>query len=185
MMKSFLTFQQSLRLLAIISMLFSGVQVFSQITTSTVSGRVKDQKGAEIPGATVIAVHLPTGTKYGVASSVDGHFTIANMNPGGPYSLTVTSVGYKPQVREDIMLNLGSTSNLDFIVSEEATSLAEVVVKADKGGTRLGAGTNIGENTIKVLPTLSRSLTDMTRMTPQGSSTNSFAGTNFRITDCP
>ncbi|MET3129411.1 hypothetical protein ABID42_004535 [Arcicella rosea] len=180
MMKSFLTFQQSLRLLAIISMLFSGVQVFSQITTSTISGRVKDQKGAEIPGATVIAVHLPTGTKYGVASSVDGHFTIANMNPGGPYSLTVTSVGYKPQVREDIMLNLGSTSNLDFIVSEETTSLAEVVVKADKGGTRLGAGTNIGENTIKVLPTLSRSLTDMTRMTPQGSSTNSFAGTNFR-----
>jgi len=179
-MKSNFTFQKYLKQLMTLCLLISVTQLSAQITTSTVSGRIKDKSGMEIPGASIIATHLPTGTKYGVASSFDGHYTLANMNPGGPYKIVVTSVGYKPQGRTDIMLNLGSTTNIDFLVSEDATSLSEIVVKADKGGTKLGAGTNIGEQTMKVLPTLSRSLTDMTRMTPQGSSTNSFAGTNFR-----
>ena len=178
-MKSFLTFQQSLRLLAIISMLFLGADAFSQITTSSISGRVKDKSGAEIPGATVIATFLPTGARYGVTSSTDGHYTIGNMNPGGPYKVVVTFVGYSPKVLEGLMLNLGSTSNLDFIIQEESTTLTEVVVKGEKGGTKLGAGVNLGEAQIKSLPTLSRSITDMTRLTPQ-SSNNSFAGTNFR-----
>ncbi len=172
------SFTFKVTLSALLFFLFS-LTLSAQITTSSISGRIKDKDGA-IPGASIIATHIPTGTRYGVATSTDGHFTIANMNPGGPYKVVVTSVGYKSQNKEDIMLNLGTTSNLDFQLSEETTSLTEVVVKADKGGTRLGAGTNIGEQTIKTLPTLSRSLTDMTRMTPQGSSTNSFAGTNFR-----
>ena len=179
-MKLNFTFQKSLRQLMTLCLLISVTQLSAQITTSTVSGRIKDKSGMDIPGATVVATHLPTGARYGVSSSFDGHYTLANMNPGGPYIIVVTSVGFKAQERTDIMLNLGSTSNVDFTVSEDAVSLSEVVVTANKGGTKLGAGTNIGENTIKVLPTLSRSLTDMTRMTPQGSSTNSFAGTNFR-----
>ena len=179
-MKPQFMIQQSFRLVTIFSILFLNSQLFAQITTSSVSGQVKDKSGVEIPGASVIATHIPTGSRYGVATSFDGHYTIANMNPGGPYKIVVTSVGFKPQVREDIMLNLGSTSSFNFIVNEDATNLAEIVVKADKGGIKLGAGTSIGEQTMKVLPTLSRSLTDMTRMTPQGSSTNSFAGTNFR-----
>ena len=179
-MKRQFTNQQSFRLLTFFSVLFFSSQLIAQITTSSVSGQVKDKSGVEIPGASVIATHLPTGSRYGVATSFDGHYTIANMNPGGPYKIVVTSVGFKPQVKEDVMLNLGSTSSFNFIVSEDATNLAEIVVKSDKGGTKLGAGTSISEQTMKVLPTLSRSLTDMTRMTPQGSSTNSFAGTNFR-----
>lgn len=179
-MKPQFMIQQSFRLVTIFSILFLNSQLFAQITTSSVSGQVKDKSGVEIPGASVIATHIPTGSRYGVATSFNGHYTIANMNPGGPYKIVVTSVGFKPQVREDIMLNLGSTSSFNFIVNEDATNLAEIVVKADKGGIKLGAGTSIGEQTMKVLPTLSRSLTDMTRMTPQGSSTNSFAGTNFR-----
>ncbi|MDR6564263.1 MULTISPECIES: TonB-dependent receptor [unclassified Arcicella] len=178
-MKKFTTFQQSFRLFSIIAMLFSGVQIFAQITTSSISGRVKDKTGAEIPGATVIATFLPTGAKYGVTSSTDGHYAIGNMNPGGPYKVVVTFVGYSPKVLEGLMLNLGSTSNIDFVIQEETTTLSEVVVKGEKGGTKLGAGINLGEAQIKSLPTLSRSITDMTRLTPQ-SSNNSFAGTNFR-----
>lgn len=167
----------SLSLLSMFLLLSSGLM--AQVTTSSISGRIKDSKNSEVPGATIIATYLPTGAKYGVSSSVDGHYTIANMNPGGPYRIVVTSVGLKSQSQEGFMLNLGSTSNIDFVLSEETTALAEVVVTAEKGGTKLGAGTNLGESTIKVLPTLSRSLTDMTRMTPQ-SANNSFAGTNFR-----
>ena len=143
-MKPQFMIQQSFRLVTIFSILFLNSQLFAQITTSSVSGQVKDKSGVEIPGASVIATHIPTGSRYGVATSFDGHYTIANMNPGGPYKIVVTSVGFKPQVREDIMLNLGSTSSFNFIVNEDATNLAEIVVKADKDGIKLGAGTSIG-----------------------------------------
>ncbi len=152
----------------------------AQITTSTVSGKVKDAKGEEIPGANVVLVHTPTGTRYGVATQIDGHFVLANMNPGGPYTLTVSFVGYQTFKAENLNLTLGSNPNVNVVISEETTTLTEVVVKADKGGTRTGSVTTLSETAIKAVPTLNRSLTDMTRLTPQGSSSNSFAGTNFR-----
>lgn len=152
----------------------------AQITTSTVSGKVKDAKGEEIPGANVVLVHTPTGTRYGVATQIDGNFVLANMNPGGPYTLTVSFVGYQTFKAENLNLTLGANPNVNVIISEETTTLTEVVVKADKGGTRTGSVTTISETAIKAVPTLNRSLTDMTRLTPQGSSSNSFAGTNFR-----
>ncbi len=153
---------------------------FGQITTSTLSGKVKDTKGEEIPGASVIMIHTPTGARYGVSTQIDGNFVLANMNPGGPYTLSVSFVGYKPFKVENVNLTLGSNPAVNIIISEETTTLTEVVVKADKGGTRSGAFTTLSETTIKSVPTLNRSLTDMTRLTPQGSSSNSFAGTNFR-----
>lgn len=179
-MKTNVYAKQLSQLLTVIALfLLSMTAIQAQVTTSSISGKVKDKTGQEVPGASVIATYLPTGAKYGVATSGDGHFTIANMNPGGPYKIVVTFVGYRSQVVEGITLNLGSNSNVDFVLQEESTALAEVVVKGEKGGAKLGAGTNLGEAQIKSLPTLSRSLTDMTRMTPQ-SANNSFAGTNFR-----
>ena len=155
-------------------------QVSAQITTSTFSGKVKDKKGEEIPGATVYLVHEPTGTKYGASTQINGNFTLANMNPGGPYSISVSFVGYAPFKQGNINLTLGSNPFVTIEIQEETTQLKEVIVKADKGGTRTGSITTLGETTIKAVPTLNRSLTDMTRLTPQGSSSNSFAGTNFR-----
>jgi Carboxypeptidase regulatory-like domain len=156
------------------------VALKAQVTNSSISGKVQDIKGKEtIPGASVIAIHIPTGSKYGVATNTDGRFTIANMNPGGPYKITVTFVGYKEVVKENVMLSLGGNSDLNFDISEGNVSLQEVTVVAEKGGTKLGTVASIGSNQIKTLPTLSRSITDMTRMVPQ-SSNNSFAGTNFR-----
>ncbi|MEN9363877.1 MAG: hypothetical protein RI903_1186, partial [Bacteroidota bacterium] len=155
-------------------------QSSGQITTSSLSGKVKDAKGEEIPGASVQLLHVPTGTRYGVATQIDGNFLLANMNPGGPYTLSVSFVGYKTFKAENLNLTLGSNPAVNVVISEETTTLVEVVVKADKGGTKSGAITQLNESTIKAVPTISRSLTDMTRLTPQGSSSNSFAGTNFR-----
>lgn len=155
-------------------------QISAQVTTASFTGKVKDKKGEEIPGATVFLVHEPTGTKYGASTQINGNFTLANMNPGGPYSISVSFVGYAPFKQGNIFLTLGSNPFVSIEIQEETTQLKEVVVKADKGGTRSGAITTLGEATIKTVPTLNRSLTDMTRLTPQGSSSNSFAGTNFR-----
>jgi len=171
--------QKAFGLLIFVFTLFA-FNATAQVTTASLAGKVKDSKGEEIPGASVVLVHTPTGTRYGVATQLDGNFVLANMNPGGPYTLSVSFVGFKPFKAENLNLTLGSNPSVNIVISEETTTLTEVVVKADKGGTRTGSVTSLNEAAMKTVPTISRSLTDMTKLTPQGSSSNSFAGTNFR-----
>ncbi|MFD2572838.1 carboxypeptidase regulatory-like domain-containing protein [Spirosoma soli] len=154
--------------------------LWAQVTTSSIDGRIVDVKGDGLIGATVQLTHVPTGTKYGAVTDVDGRYRIYNMNPGGPYQLQATYVGFVTQTREDINLSLGSNTSPNIVLQDESKNLSEVVVKATRGGDRTGAGINIGEAAIRQLPTLSRSFQDVTRLTPQASNQNSFAGTNFR-----
>ena len=161
-------------------LLFMGLGVNAQVTTSSVNGKIKDAKGQTIPGASVLVLHVPTGTKYGAVTGSDGYFRINNLNPGGPYKITVTYVGYNKQEKDINSLGLGTDQRLDFTLTDEGQQLSEVTVKGTKGGTKIGSGTQIGEQQIKNMPTVSRSLTDLTRTTPQGSKDNSFMGTNFR-----
>ncbi|MGY3055467.1 hypothetical protein ACVWYG_003683 [Pedobacter sp. UYEF25] len=151
----------------------------AQITTSGIIGKIKDNKGI-IPGATVVMLHVPTGTVSKASSNEFGIYRIGNLNPGGPYKITVTYVGYSPMVKDNIYLTLGAEQKLDVTISEEGNQLADVSIKGTKGGSKSGPGTSIGEAQIKTLPTMNRSLQDVTRVTPQGSKDNTFGGTNFR-----
>jgi len=173
-------FTTNLKHLFVLLLVFAGFNVNAQVTTSSVNGKVRDAKGIAIPGASVLIVHVPTGTKYGAMTSNEGAFRINNLNPGGPYKITVSYIGYAKQEKENVSLSLGADQRLDFILTDEGQQLAEVVVAGTRGGTKTGTGTRIGEEQIKTLPTVSRSLTDVTRLTPQGSKDNSFVGTNFR-----
>jgi hypothetical protein len=166
------------QLLAITCLLLLSAMVHAQTTTASMSGQVRDNKGEDIPGATVFVVHVPTGTKYGAATSVDGRYFIANMNPGGPYKVTVSFVGYNNVEKEIPALNLGSNTGFNYVLVESAQQLEEVKVVANRESDPT-AGVNIGKEQIRILPTLGRSIQDFTRLTPQ-SSNNSFAGTNFR-----
>lgn len=158
-------------------------------TTSSLSGVIKDASGEAVPGATIIAVHTPTGAEFGNASAANGHFIIRNMNVGGPYKITVSFVGFQDQVKDGVYLNLGQTLKLNFKMSEEATELSEVVITGSRtgeliDGERTGAETNVSEEMLGALPNASRSLNDFTRLTPQASFTGggglSIAGTNNR-----
>lgn len=153
---------------------------WAQVTTSALSGHITDAKKEGLPGATVLAVYTPTGTKYAAVTDVDGRFRINSMNAGGPYQVTVTYVGYNTENRSDIVLQLGETTNLNLVLQDASAQLTEVVVKGSREGERQGAGMSVGNETIRRLPTISRSLTDMTRLSPQVNNNNSFAGTNFR-----
>ena len=160
------------KLLLLTIFLMSTVASWAQgVTTSSISGVVKDQKGEPLPGATIIAVHTASGTQYGTSSRVDGGFTIPNARVGGPYTITTTFVGYHDDKREDIYLSLGQTYNLKIQLSEAAVELESVVVTASAGDVfnseRTGASTNISQNQINTLPTVGRNLTDFTRLTPQ------------------
>lgn len=164
----------------LLSLLIIGVAnvANAQITTSLVSGKVTDQKGVTLPGVTITVLNTSTGTRYGSQTNSDGRYTIANVNPGGPYTITATFVGFKKDERSDITLSLG-TATYNFALADETTTLSEVKIKGTAGGTKTGASTRINQNQIKNLPTINRSLQDLTRLTPQ-SNNNSFQGTNYR-----
>ena len=167
-----------MRKLLLFLLVFVSTTALSQVTTSNINGTIKDKKGETLPGSTIQLTLTTTSTKYGASADVNGIFHIYNANVGGPYKVKVTSVGYKPLEKDGVYLTLGS-NDLDIQLEEETTQLNEVVVTTTKGGTKTGAGIYLGENKLKSVPTLSRAITDFTKLVPQ-SINNSFAGTNFR-----
>ncbi len=176
-------------LFKIVVILFAFVGLISvanaQVTTSSSSGIIKDATGA-LPGASVKATHVPTGTVYGVTTNADGRFTIGNMRVGGPYTFEVSFVGFTPQKVTGIFLKLGEPYVLRLTLSDNAANLSEVKITASQGNSilnsnRNGATTVINRQQIQNLPSISRSINDITRVTPQGGGPNgSLAGGNYR-----
>ena len=171
--------------LLVVMLLTLSLTVMAQITTSSMAGKVTidDANGEEVIGATVVAVHTPSGTRYTSVTNVSGRFSIQGMRTGGPYEVTVSYIGYQPRVVKGIILQLAETYNLSVSISEDATQLAEVVVsgKASKfAAVKTGASTNITSAQITSMPTVSRSITDFTRLSPYGGNGMSFAGADGR-----
>ncbi len=154
---------------------------YGQVTTATLAGTVTDQGGESLFGATVLAVHEPSGTQYGTTTRDDGAFTIPNMRVGGPYSVDVSYIGFKVERAEEVYLTLGQKVNLDFTLESESQLIDEIVITANQSDVinrdRTGAETNINSDQLSRLPTISRSASDFTRLTP-ASDGNSFAGRN-------
>jgi hypothetical protein len=166
---------------ALILMLPIG-QVFAQgSTTSAIAGTVVDEKGEGLPGATVIAVHEPTGSRYGASTRADGRYNIVNMRVGGPYKVTITFVGYKESVQTGIVLTLASELRQNFKLEVSQSQLEEVKVVASRSSVinsgRTGAATTVSNSSITTLPTLNRSLGDFARLDPRANGLN-FAGRN-------
>lgn len=156
--------------------------VNAQVTTSSMTGTIRDAK-AGLPGAGVKATHLPTGTVYSVSTNNEGRYIISNMRVGGPYVVEVTYLGYQSAKIEDVILKLGDTYVQNVVLQEAGKQLQEIVVSGKRDAVfnnrRTGASTNISKEQIEALPTLSRSLSDYWRLTPQ-SNGNSFGGANQR-----
>ena len=118
-----------------VMVLTSTLTIMAQITTSALSGKVTTQDAKEEGiGATVQAVHVPSGTRYATVTNIDGRFTIQGMRTGGPYTVTISYVGYTTQVVKDVTLQLAETYNLPVELSVNANELTEIVVsgKASK-----------------------------------------------------
>ena len=167
-----------------IAILFAPVLIQAQVTTSSITGFVKSETGAPLEGATVTAIHQPSGTKYSTISKKDGSFTLLNTRVGGPYKLTVEYIGYSSQTLNDINLNLGEPFSTDVTLSTKSTVLNEITVTgANSASTRnkTGASTVFNSRQIASSPSISRSITDFTRLTPQAGNSNSFAGRDGRF----
>jgi len=164
-------------------MLLGVASLRAQVTTSSLTGTVKDSNGELLIGATVKATHLPSGTTYGASTNVQGRFAIPNMRIGGPYSIEISYIGFQNQTYKDVSLVLGEPYVLNAALSQSGTELREVVVTAagsQLNSERTGAATNVSTKQLNALPTITRSITDFTRLTPQASG-NSFAGRDSRF----
>ncbi len=165
--------------------LFVAFAAYAQVTTSTMSGRITEANGTPVIGATVVAVHTPSGTQYYAITDNAGNYRIQNMRVGGPYTAEVSFLGFGSTKSGNITLRLGENYVHNATLTEQTVNLSEVVVTAGianpiLNSDRTGASMNISTRQLTSLPSISRSITDFTRMTPQANGT-SFAGRDGRF----
>ena len=164
--------------------------MMAQVTTSSLSGTVTNSAGEPLPGASIKVTHVPTGTVYSTSARSGGNFDISNMNPGGPYTIVTTFVGFETNTKTDIFLALGESQKLDISMGNKADQLSEVVVATTRANRSSGAETVISRDKMANIPTVGRNLQDYLRATPQfkmssaGSASSegamSFGGQNVR-----
>ena len=157
----------------------------AQVTTSSITGNVLDAATKEaLPGASIIATHTPSGTKYTGLASKKGDFTIHDMRVGGPYAVVVSFVGFESVTFDDVILKLAEPFLLEVTLNKKSGSLENVIISTTKrnpilNSSRTGAMTNLGVRDIQNLPSIQRSVNDFTRLTPQANGV-SIGGGNYR-----
>ena len=174
------------KFLLTVTLIVSAFISYAQVTTSSMTGTVKDAKGEALIGATVKATHLPSGTVYGTTTQVDGRYTIPNMRVGGPYKVEISYVSYSGQNFNDLFLKLGSPLKLDANLESGTQTLKEITVSGNRNGiinpNNNGTAVNITRNQIENLPTVNRSVQDFARLSPQANvSTNGTDGSPMGI----
>ena len=165
--------------------LFVTITSFGQITTSTLSGVIKNEKGEVLVGATVHAVHQPTGSEYTSSSNKSGFYTIPAVRVGGPYVIHVSYVGYKKKEVTDINTALGLTTNVNFVLIDDSKSLKEVIVVGTKNNVfskdKTGASQQFGRRELQTIPiTGARTIDGITKYNPFGSG-SSFGAQDSRL----
>ncbi|WP_188315989.1 TonB-dependent receptor [Chitinophaga agrisoli] len=144
---------------------------YAQVTTSSLTGVVKDSKNEGLIGATVKATHVPSGTVYGTITQNEGRFTIPNMQVGGPYKIEVTFIGYVTRTYNNVGLELGVPGKLNVQLEDNSKSLNEVEVIYNKNAIiskeRQGTMTSLSSQQLATLPTVSRNINDFVRLVPQ------------------
>ena len=176
------TFKCFLAAAAFLLMIFPAM---AQVTTSSLAGQIVDESGEPLIGAAVIAVHTPSGTQYYAVTNEDGRYAIQGMRTGGPYEVTMSLIGCQTVVFPDIVLSLAETYQQNAVLKTSTELLAESIVVASASSKfsteKTGAATNINNSQIVNLPSVSRSVTDVTRLSPYGGNGMSFAGSDGRL----
>ena len=153
----------------------------AQVTSGALSGSVRDATGAPVANATVTVTFTPTAQKIITRTHDDGRYFVANLRAGSPYEVAVTSIGMRPAFIRDLAVALGATTRADVVLEKSVVQLAALEVTASEilAEQKAGTSTQVGAQQLQRLPTLARSLQDMTRLTPSGNGV-SFAGSNYR-----
>jgi Carboxypeptidase regulatory-like domain len=161
------------------------LSVTAQVTTSEIVGVVTDQNGAVLAGATVTAIHEPSGSSSSTVTNKDGRYTLPGLRVGGPYRVTVSSSGFSDQKLEGITTSLGNASTVDFNLSvAEVNAVVNVTSDDLFSEAKTGASTNVSNDVVSTLPTISRRLNDFAKLSPHyggGPFGGSVAGQDNRL----
>ncbi len=167
---------------------FAGRSVTAQTTQAIISGVVTDSKPAPLPGATVRVRNESTGFTTGTVTNINGQYLLKELPLGGPYTVTVSYVGFGEQKRSGYTLNQGDAVRVDLSMAEAEQSLQVVEVAASGLKNRvqfLGAATTVSAKSIAALPVNGRNFTVLTDLSPlaRGSSLSGQlpSSTNFTI----
>jgi len=154
------------------------------VTTSSITGRVKDSKGEALVGANIQAEHLPSGSLYGNSTDDGGYFRVPGMRVGGPYKITVSYTGYKEKIIENVTLSLGTAATFNVELTAEAIELSGLEIIADRSdlfnSSKTGASTQFNSNVINSIPTIGRTIDDITKYNAYGNG-RSFGGQDSRF----
>lgn len=135
------------------------------ITSSAVSGFVTNKQGAPAAGATVTALHEPTGTVATTTVRATGQYNISGLRPGGPYTVTVTAAGQAPVVKKDVYLELGDSLPYNVALGSDVVVLEKFTVAGERdltfGAGKIGTGTTLNEQEIGNVATVRRDVQDL------------------------
>ena len=173
------------RFLSLFLLLVTASTVFAQVTSSTITGKVSDKNGESLTGATVVAIHVPSGTRYGTSTNVAGRYTLPAVRVGGPFTVTVSYTGYEAQSIEGVMTNLGTSATVDFALLETGVKLGETEIVAVRNdlfsAQRTGAASTFDKARVTSVPAIgSRSINAVTKYNPNGNG-RSFGGQDTRM----
>ena len=158
-----------IKIFALLTMLMVAFGLDAQVTSSSLAGKVtlSDNNEAVI-GATVIATHVPSGTRYTAVTNQSGNYAIQGMRVGGPYTVTISYIGYETKTLDKIYLTLGETYDADANLSLNSQQLQEVVVTGKSGidATKTGAAMAFTAADIARVPSIDHSVADATRLNP-------------------
>jgi hypothetical protein len=182
------TFFSRFAMLALCALILPATSLHAQtVTSGAMTGVVTDPQNQTVAGATVVAVHEPSGSRYQAVSRADGRFTIQGMRVGGPYTVTASMSGFQPKPVHQVMVSLGVATDLTLTLSSVAVT-EEVTVTAESSSifssTRTGAATTVNRDVLQTLPTIQDRINDFARLSPQysgGPFGGSFAGQDNRL----
>src|SRR3989442_9295544 len=130
----------------------------------TITGKVMDQHGAVIPGATVEAVLVKTGAARKVLTDAEGRYPIVQLETG-VYNLRVSDSGFAPQEKPGLTLVSGQNLQLDLTLFPQGVTVDPVLVTATDtppvDTTRTVVGGTITTHEVESLPVGSRSPLDL------------------------
>ena len=157
-------------------------------STGGLRGRVADRDGTPVEAALVTLVHTRTGAASTALSVADGRYTLRGQRPGGPYTVTVTRIGFREFTREGIEVLLGRFVDLNITLVSAAIEIEGLVVEVEPDPVfnpgRIGISTLVTSEVLRQLPTVTRDFLDFAALSPLVRTSEegvSVAGASYRF----
>ena len=151
---------------------------YTQETTGKLEGKITLQDQTPVELATIIVTDTETNSKFGTTSQASGYYIVNSLPPGTAYKIEVSYIGYKTEIIENTLINLGQITKQNIILKEDLNALNEIVITTSNRSQKKEKTINTA--LIKSTPTITRGIQDLTRNLPEAN-LNSFGGASNRF----